>query len=210
MIAIDGPAGAGKSTVARLLARRVGLKYIDSGAMYRCVALKSHRERVRPDDERTLTECAREIKIEFFPAPPGRPDENQLVLMDGEDVSRAIRKPEIGNLASVVSQVAGVREAMVAAQRRMGRDGGVVMEGRDIGTVVFPDAPLKVFLTASAAERAVRRTKELAQSSVGKVDPELVRREMAERDTRDQSRDLAPLVPAKDAVVIATDGLTIE
>lgn len=203
IVAIDGPAGAGKSTIARMLARRLGYLYVDSGAMYRAVALAARRRGIACDDAAGLDKLAGELEIKLLPA-----GERSRVLLDGEDVSEAIRAPEISRASSEVSCCPCVREALVALQRRMGAAGGVVMEGRDIGTVVFPDAEAKIFLTATVAERARRRAEELAQRGTP-VDLERVRAEVAERDRRDAGREHSPLRRAADAVEVVTDGLTI-
>lgn len=203
VVAIDGPAGAGKSTVARLLADRLGYIYLDSGAMYRCVALLALRGAVAPELATPLAEAA---EILFDPAGIGEP---QRVLLGGEDVTRAIRTPEVSQLASKVAAVPGVRAALVRLQQTLGAGGGVVMEGRDIGTVVFPHAELKVFLTASPEERARRRFAELeARGEI--IDFETVLAEQRERDERDQTRETSPLKAAADAITLLTDGRTIE
>jgi CMP/dCMP kinase len=203
VVAIDGPAGAGKSTVARLLADQLGYIYLDSGAMYRCVALLALRGAIEPEFSTPLAEGA---QILFDPAGIGEP---QRVLLGGEDVTHAIRTPEVSQLASKVAAVPGVRAALVRLQQALGAGGGVVMEGRDIGTVVFPDAELKVFLTASPEERARRRYAELeARGEV--IDFETVLAEQRERDERDQTREASPLKVAPDAITLLTDGRTIE
>ncbi|MCL1906016.1 MAG: (d)CMP kinase [Clostridiales bacterium] len=203
-IAIDGPAGAGKSTVAKLVAAHLDYLYIDTGAMYRAVALMALRRGMAVDDAAALTDLARKICIELV-----NEGGQYRVYCDGEDVSGYIRTAEVGNAASPVSAVAGVREALVSQQQRLGARGRVVMDGRDIGTKVLPQAECKVFLTASPAERARRRALELAAKGQN-VDEEQVRRDMEERDKRDSSRAVSPLVQAKDAVLLDTEGLSIE
>jgi cytidylate kinase len=195
LIAIDGPAGAGKSTVARAIARRLSFTYLDSGAMYRCVALLSLASPGAP-----LAELARAARIELGSTPRGA----GRVLLDGRDVSEEIRSPEVSEEASRVAADPGVRAALVSSQRALIAGGDWVAEGRDIGTVVAPDAELKVFLTASAEERARRRADELG------ADPAAVLAEQALRDERDATREHSPLVAAPGAVVLDTSGLTIE
>jgi cytidylate kinase len=196
LVAIDGPAGAGKSTVARALARRLGYGYLDSGAMYRCVALLSLEH-----PERSPAELAREARIEMGGAgEPGAPQ----VVCDGRDVTGAIRAPEVSEAASRVAADPDVREALVAKQRALLASGDWVAEGRDVGTVVAPEANLKVFLTADARERARRRAAELG------ADEQLVLAEQALRDERDSNRQYSPLRPAPGAVVLDTTGLDVE
>jgi cytidylate kinase len=194
LIAIDGPAGAGKSTVARALAARLGYTYLDSGAMYRCVALAAIRSGTALDDPGALATLARGLEI--------TPDTDR-VLLDDEDVTQAIRDPAVTAAASRVSVHPGVREAMVERQRALLASGDHVAEGRDIGTVVSPDAPLKVFLTASAAERARRRAAESDQPV------ERVKADQASRDARDRRREHGALRRADDAAEIDTTGLDV-
>ena len=200
LIAIDGPAGAGKSTVARLVASRLGFTYLDSGAMYRCVALLSLAA-----PGRAPAELARAASIELGPA-AGEDAENTpgRVVLDGRDVSREIRTPEVSEAASLVAGDAGVRDALVAMQRELIGRGDWVAEGRDIGTVVAPDAALKVFLTADPRERARRRAAELG------ADVELVLAEQSLRDERDSVREHSPLRPAPGAIMLDTTGLDVE
>jgi cytidylate kinase len=193
IIAIDGPAGAGKSTIARSLAQRLGFTYIDTGAMYRSVALWALRLKLDLDDMLRLEQLAREARIEFA---AGR------VLLNGEDVTEAIREPQVSEAASQVAACPGVRRAMREEQRRIGERGPAVMEGRDIGTVVFPDARVKIFLDATADERARRRALELGAAF------EQVAQDMAGRDRRDRTRAEAPLTQAPDADYIDSSGLT--
>jgi CMP/dCMP kinase len=203
-VAIDGPAGAGKSTVAREAARRLGYLYIDTGAMYRAMALKAKREAVSLDDAAALAALAARAEIRLEPGECG-----PRVFLDGEDVGEAIRSPEISALSSKVSAVPGVRQEMVRRQRAMGREGGVVMEGRDIGTVVFPEAEVKVFLDASPEERARRRLEDLRAQGI--EEPlDAVLEAIRERDARDSRRAASPLRQAEDAVRIDTDDLSAE
>lgn len=196
-IAIDGPAAAGKSTLARRIAGKLGFLYIDTGAMYRAVALWAVRLGVSTSDMHRLEQLAAECRIEF------EPGEN-TVLLNGEDVTDAIRDPGIGEAASKVSQVPAVRRALVARQREIGSEASVVMEGRDIGTIVFPEADVKIFLDAQPGTRARRRAREL------ELPADTVSAEMQERDRRDRSRAEAPLVQAPDAVYVDTTGLSID
>jgi cytidylate kinase len=197
VIAIDGPAGSGKSTVAREVARRLGFTYIDTGAMYRAVALLALRNGVSLQDAAALTKIAEEANLHFA-------SKNRL-FAGGEDLSESIRTPEISQASSMVSTVEGVRRALVAIQQRFGREGDLVMEGRDIGTVVFPGAEVKVFLDASPEERARRRFEEKPDG------PPLaaVIAQIRERDLRDTRREHSPLLRAADAVTLDTTGLTI-
>ena len=200
VIAIDGPAGAGKSTVAKLLAARLGLRYLDTGAMYRALALKAAQSGLQGPQAATLMPTT---TIAFGPGDP------QSVLLDGEDVTAAIRTPEIGEAASALSSHVPVRRAMVALQRAFVEEGGVVLEGRDTTTVVAPNADLKLYMTASLEERARRRTDEFAQKGL-EAGFERVRTEIEQRDHRDITRDDSPLAVAPDAHVIETATLSVE
>lgn len=203
IIAIDGPAGAGKSTVAKQLAKDLNYLYIDTGAMYRTVALKAIEDGVDFADAAALTKIAAEMVIDLKSTP-----EDYYVYMDGRDVSSDIRLPEVGAAASPVSAVAGVREHLVAQQRRLAAAGNVIMDGRDIGTVVLPNADLKIFLTASIEERAKRRFLELQAKGID-TDLDTVQRDIAERDYRDSHREHSPLRQAEDAVLLNTDNLSV-
>ena len=202
VIAIDGPSGAGKSTIAKAVASRLGYIYIDTGAMYRAVGLWAMRAGIALDDMHKLEELARHSEIEFAAGAA-------TVLLNGEDVTGAIRDRAVSDAASKVSAIPGVRRAMVDAQRRMAEGASVVMEGRDIGTVVFPDADVKIFLDAEADARATRRLEELRQKGQD-LAAEAITREMAERDRRDSTRADSPLVQAPDAVYLDSTGLSIE
>jgi len=204
IVAIDGPAGAGKSTVARIVADRLGYLYIDTGAMYRAVAWKVLSAGISISDQRAITALAKRLDIRLE-----KRDGEQRVLADDEDVTEAIRTADATRLSSPVSAIQGVRKRLVELQRKIGEHGGVVMEGRDIGTVVFPDAQVKVFLTASAEERARRRTAELREKGI-EADMSQIAAEIAERDLRDSSRSHAPLRQAPDAVLIETDKLSAD
>jgi cytidylate kinase len=195
VIAIDGPAGAGKSTVARALAERLDFTYLDSGAMYRCVALAALERGVDPDDPAAMGSLAASLAIEL---------DGERVGLEGRDVGAAIREPRVTEAASRVSVHPAVREAMVAEQRRLIAAGRYVAEGRDIGTVVSPGAPLKVFLTASAEERARRRAAQTGEEQAA------VLAAQRERDSRDEGREHSALRPAADAVELDTTGLTLD
>jgi len=201
-IAIDGPAGAGKSTVAKLVAERLGLRYIDTGAMYRAVTVQALRDGTDLCDGPALTELAGRLSIEL--------NGDGKVFLNGEDVTGEIRRPEVSRAVSLVAKVPGVRKRLVEMQRKMAAAGsGVVMEGRDIGTVVLPDASLKIFLTASPAERARRRREELAARGIF-IDERLMEEEIAERDRIDSSRETDPLRPAPGAVILDSSGIAPE
>lgn len=202
VIAIDGPSGAGKSTIARAVATRLGYIYIDTGAMYRAVGLWALRANIPLDDMHKLEQLAAAARIEFRAG-------TSTVLLNGEDITAAIRETAASDAASKASAIPGVRRAMVDEQRRMAEDWSVVMEGRDIGTVVFPNADVKIFLDADPAIRAQRRTTELRLRGTD-VATETVAREMAERDQRDRTRAEAPLMQAPDAIYLDSSGLTID
>ena len=204
IVAIDGPSGAGKSTVAKGVAERLGYLYIDTGAMYRAIAWKILQSGISISDEQAVIAQAMRTEVTLATI-----DDEQHVYLDGEDVSQAIRTPEATRASSPVSAIPAVRKRLVDLQRKMASDGGIVMEGRDIGTVVFPNAEVKIFLTASAEERARRRVEQMRAMGM-EADVEKVALEMRERDLRDSSRATAPLVKAADAVLVDTDGLTIE
>src|SRR6516162_559363 len=210
-IAIDGPAGSGKSTVARLVAAMLGYIYLDSGAMYRALALKALECRVDLDDEAALEALARETHIELKPptAEQEAAGRKNRVFLDGREVTEAIRAAEVAQAASRLATIAGVREVLVAEQQRAGEGGGVVMEGRDIGTVVFPGAELKIFLEASPETRAQRRWKEHQEKGEEMTLLEVLA-EVKERDKRDRERKVSPLVKAADAVLVDNTAMGID
>lgn len=197
VIAIDGPAGAGKSTIARRLAARLGYTYIDTGAMYRAVALWAIRQSVELSDMHRLDQLAQAADIQLESA-------EDRVLLNNEDVTEAIRTPEVSSAASQVAAISAVRRAMVAKQRAFAETRNVVMEGRDIGTVVFPDAKVKIYLDATPDERVRRRAAE------ADAEPIAIASQIADRDRRDQTRADSPLAQAPDAVYIDTSKLTLE
>ena len=203
VVAIDGPAGAGKSTIAKLVAEKLGYAYIDTGAMYRSVAWK-FLQTGKDFDEDLISTLAKTMVIEFKPeASVNR------VFVDGAEVTEAIRSAEVTANVSRVAAIGAVREAMVAQQRRMGESGGVLMDGRDIGTVVFPNAQLKIFLTASVEERALRRYKELMAKGQD-VDLAQLKEDIASRDKQDSERAISPLRQAEDALLLDTSHMNIK
>ncbi|MCK4621917.1 MAG: (d)CMP kinase [Desulfuromonadales bacterium] len=204
IVAIDGPSGAGKSTLSKALARKTGYINIDTGAMYRSVALLADRQRVNVADEEALRQLCSNLRIEFV-----RDAEQERVIVNGEDVSMAIRTPEVSLLTTKVAASPAVREAMVDLQRRMGQTGGVVLEGRDIGTVVFPQAEVKFFLSATVEERGRRRYDELLARGMA-VDLQQTIIEIKARDAADSAREHGPLRRADDAADIDSTKLTID
>jgi cytidylate kinase len=203
-VAIDGPSGAGKSTVARSLARRLGFVYIDTGAMYRSVALRVKERGISPEDKLALNQLALSLRIQFVTK-----GEETHVFCEGEDVTEAIRNPEISRLASSISKQRGVREALVRMQREMGKKGDVILEGRDIGTVVFPDADAKFYLDANPEERARRRYDEMVEKGI-KMDFKETQEELLQRDHNDMHRAHSPLKRAEDAVLIDSTHRSVE
>ncbi|KRM96341.1 cytidylate kinase [Liquorilactobacillus aquaticus DSM 21051] len=203
-IAIDGPASAGKSTVAKLVAHQLGYVYCDTGAMYRAVTWAALKRGVKLDDNLALEEMVAEIKISFTPS-----DEGQRVYVDQDEVTDDIRLPEIANNVSTVAAQLSVREALTKRQQEIAFKGGIVMDGRDIGTTVLPDAQVKIFLVASVKERALRRFKENKAKGI-MADLEQLEQEIAERDRKDSTRAVSPLVQAADAVKVDTTMLSIE
>lgn len=208
IIALDGPSGAGKSTIAKLVAERRGFSCLDTGAMYRCIAWWALRNGVALDDGRALEKVAREKEISFGHE-PGEPAPARVYL-DGQDVTRDIRTGEVDRAVSAVASIPGVREALVLQQRRIGASGDYVVDGRDIGTAVFPDAQVKVFMTASAEERARRRVRQNLGRGVGDTDFDSVLADIQRRDEQDMNRAASPLRPAADAVILDTSDLSIE
>jgi CMP/dCMP kinase len=203
LITIDGPAGAGKTTVSRLLAARLGYRYIDTGALYRAVAVAACRQNIAAEDDSALDRLLETLELNFHPCESG-----QRLLANGEDITDLIRTPEISMRASTVSARPGVRAYLLKIQRELGRQKAAVFEGRDMGTVVFPDAEVKFFLSAAEATRALRRFAEI-QAKTG-VSLEEVGRDLRRRDEQDTHRTLAPLKPAEDAIRIDSSDLTIE
>ncbi|HXN17957.1 MAG TPA: (d)CMP kinase [Candidatus Binatus sp.] len=206
IIAIDGPVGSGKSTLARRVAEMLGYVYVDTGAMYRALALKALRHKLSPNDAdaHALVDLAQDTRIDLRAEEAG-----QRVFLDGKDVTQEIRSPEVSQAASKIAVNPGVRKVLVAEQRRAGQQGGVVMEGRDIGSVVFPDAQLKIFLTASPEVRAERRWREHEQKGDA-IDLQKTLEEIRERDRRDLERSTSPLVRARDAVVVDSTAMEPE
>ena len=206
LVAIDGPAGAGKSTVTRAFAERMGLVYLDTGAMYRSVTWLVQQNGVDPQDAASIAPLLNDLDLQLKSLPGG----GQQVLVNGQDVSDAIRSPEVTASVSAVAAHRCVRQALTAQQKAMGAKGGLVAEGRDIGTAVFPDADLKVFLTATVGERARRRALDLDQRGFPVPERSELEAQIAERDHLDSTREEAPLVQADDAVELVTDGMSIE
>jgi cytidylate kinase len=204
IIAIDGPAGSGKSTVAQLIASRLNFKYIETGSMYRAVAWKAQQKGIDPEDAEQIAEVARTISIEFQPG-----NERQKVMVDGKDLTPVLKTETIGRLAAIVAANKAVREIMVAQQQNMGRSGNVVMDGRDIGTVVFPDADKKFFMVADQQERAQRRHEEIRVKSP-EVTFEKIYEQLQQRDFEDENREVSPLVPAKDSIRLDTTQMSID
>lgn len=208
IVAIDGPSGAGKSTVAKAVARKLGFSCLDTGAMYRAIAWKALQDGIALDDEEALGKLATMAEIAFA-HDSGDPIPKN-VFIDGEDITSAIRTAEIDKAVSPVSSTPSVRMALVAQQQRIGSQGNYVVEGRDIGTTVFPQAECKIFLTASAEERAHRRVRQNVDRDLGSIDYQEVYDDIIRRDKVDSSRSVSPLVPAEDAVHIDSTDCYIE
>jgi len=203
-IAIDGPAASGKSTTARILAKKLGYLYIDTGAMYRAATLGVIQNKIDVHDVQAVTECIANLNINLFPS-----DEGQLTYLNEKHVTKLIRTAQINDVISIISSYSGVRKGLVIQQQKLASEGGVVMDGRDIGTVVLPNADLKVFLVASLDERAKRRNEE-HQNQGENLTLEYVKKEIANRDRIDTSRNAAPLKKAEDARELDTSKLTIQ
>ena len=203
-VAIDGPASAGKSTVAKIVAKKLHFIYGDTGAMYRSVTFAALKNHVKLDDDQALKELLKTIEIRFVPAEP-----EQRVFVNDEEVTQAIRTPEITNNVSLVSAQPSVRAELTKRQQEIAEAGGIVMDGRDIGTTVLPNAEVKIFLVASVHERAVRRFKENQTKGID-TPLDVLEKEIEERDYKDSHREISPLTQAKDAVLVDTTSLTID
>ena len=203
-IAIDGPAGAGKSTIARLAAKRLGFVYVDTGAMYRAIALYFLRKGIRPEDVQTIASLVQgaDSTIRYV-------DGTQQVILNGEDVSGQIRTEEVGNMASATSAIPAVRAHLLELQRNLAASANVIMDGRDIGTCILPDADVKIFLTASTSVRAMRRYRELQEKGM-MCNLEEIEQDIIERDARDMNRETAPLKQAEDAMLLDSSDMTLE
>ena len=203
-VAIDGPAGAGKSTIAKAVAKKLGLIYVDTGAMYRANALNIIRNNVDKNDKEKMIELSKkaDISLKFE-------NGEQSVLLNGENVNAFIRTEEVGNMASISSAIPEVRKAIVDTQKRIALENDIIMDGRDIGTVVLPQADLKIYLTAGSYERAKRRYRELTEKGI-ECDLETIQKEIEERDYRDMHRETAPLKQAFDAVLVDSSDMTID
>jgi len=204
VIAIDGPSGAGKSTIARLLARRLGYVYLDTGAMYRAIGWQARREGLDSGDEQSLSSLCGRIEVTITHDPSG-----QRIAINGTDVTGEIRTPEMGMMASAVSRSPAVRASLLTLQRKLGAQGNVVMDGRDIGTVVFPDADVKFYLDATVEERGRRRWRELTEKGMD-VDLVAITDEIRTRDLQDSSRAIAPLKRAEDAELIDSSRMSVD
>lgn len=203
-VAIDGPAGAGKSTIAKLVAKELNLIYVDTGAMYRAIALFLLNKGISKDDEKAITDVCGEIDIEIKHA-----DGLQQVWLNGQDVSAEIRREAVGNMASATSVYSCVREKLLSLQRDIAATQDVIMDGRDIGTCILPNAQAKIYLTASVSTRAKRRYQELCEKGVS-CDLEEIKKDIEDRDYRDMHREISPLKQAEDAVLVDSSDMTIE
>ncbi len=204
VVTIDGPAGSGKSTTAMIVAERLGYMYLDTGAMYRAITLKVLRNRVDPEDDASLEKILKNTSIEVKCTPRGL-----RILIDGEDVTCLLRDERISRFSSIVSALKPVRKKMIELQRKLGSGGGIVAEGRDMGSVVFPDADVKIYLDADIRTRALRRQKQLHEKGID-VELEKIEEDIKWRDEQDSKRELSPLIVPEGAIVIDTTHLTIE
>jgi len=205
VITIDGASGTGKGTISQLVAKRLEWKFLDSGALYRVLALAAYKHSVALDNEKALEVLAEHLDVQFF----AQESNLSQVILEGEEVTETIRTEKIGNAASIVAALPAVRAALLSRQRIFREPPGLVADGRDMGTVIFPDAELKIFLKASPEERALRRLNQLKDRGISVTLANLIE-ELRERDRRDQERAIAPLKPAEDAICIETDHLTID
>lgn len=204
-MAIDGPASSGKSTVAKIIAKQFNYVYVDTGAMYRSVTLAALKRQIDLADQKALTELAKQLKISFTPGEDG-----QRVFIDGKEVTKEIRTAEVATNVSTVAAVAGVRTALVHAQRTLAQQGGVVMDGRDIGTTVLPNAPVKIFLVASAHERARRRYEENVAKGIPTAPLADLQKQIELRDQKDSTRAVSPLTKAADAIEVDSTAMSID
>ncbi|MEO6697269.1 MAG: (d)CMP kinase [Gammaproteobacteria bacterium] len=209
VITIDGPSGSGKGTISQIVAQRLGWNLLDSGALYRLLALAAHQAGISLHDEPALAALAKKLDVQFVASTEGQSVAQNQVLLEGQDAGEILRSEQCGNDASKVAALPAVRAALLGRQRDFRATPGLVADGRDMGSVIFPDADLKIFLTASASMRAHRRYKQLKDKGVNVSISNLVE-EIAERDVRDSTRSVAPMAPAPDAVVLDSSDLTIE
>ncbi len=203
-IAIDGPAGAGKSTIAKLAAKELGFIYVDTGSMYRAMALACIRQGVKPEEEEKVTKVCQSVQVSIE-----YKDGQQIVLLNGENVNPYIRTEEVGKMTSAIAVYQGVREKLLELQRDLAKKADVIMDGRDIGTCVLPDADVKIFMTASSVTRARRRYTELKEKGI-ECNIEDIEKDIIERDERDSNRKIAPLRQAEDAIVIDSSNMSVE
>jgi len=204
VLTIDGPGGAGKGTICQLVAKQLGWHLLDSGALYRLTALAASKHGVALDNEASVAVLAKHLDVQFVPG-----EGLVSTILEGEDVSRAIRTEEVGSMASQVAALPEVRQALLERQRDFAQSPGVVADGRDMGTVVFPEAPVKIYLTASAEERAKRRYLQLVEKGV-EADIEAILADIQARDDRDMNREVAPLRPAEDALIVESTNMSID